>query len=206
MKTIVPFEMLTTLANGLKEYAKDISDPEQMNHVAVSEVADQLDQAKRYLMDKYPTYNSLLEYSAYRMLAEEAKALALASVFKSTMSDPAINKLNEFMRGIGGNEVPTGILNHMLEVVKNMYDEVNPYYVNRVKGEIRAEGSAKGAEGAEILHSRPGGSREKREKIRAIWATGKYESRDVCAEQECAALGMSFSTARKALRNTPEPS
>lgn len=60
--------------------------------------------------------------------------------------------------------------------------------------------------GADKLHSKPGGSREKVEKIRAAWATGKYDSRDVCAEQECAAIGMSFSTARKALRNIPKPS
>lgn len=41
--------------------------------------------------------------------------------------------------------------------------------------------------------------------LRDIWATGKYSSRDICAEQECANLDISFSTARKALRNTPEP-
>lgn len=55
-------------------------------------------------------------------------------------------------------------------------------------------------------HDKPGGAREKQAKIRDIWSSGKYTSRDICAEQECAALGMSFSTARKALRNTPEPS
>lgn len=37
--------------------------------------------------------------------------------------------------------------------------------------------------------------------IREIWATGKYSSRDICAEQECASLGLSYSTARKALIN-----
>jgi hypothetical protein len=57
---------------------------------------------------------------------------------------------------------------------------------------------------ANARHSKPGGSREKREAIRAIWASGKYSSRDLCAEQECAALEMSPSTARKALRNTPD--
>ena len=41
--------------------------------------------------------------------------------------------------------------------------------------------------------------------IQKIWASGKYKSRDICAEQECAALKLSFSTARKALRNTPDP-
>lgn len=41
--------------------------------------------------------------------------------------------------------------------------------------------------------------------IKTMWATGKYTSRDICAEQECADLNISFSTARKALRCTPEP-
>lgn len=58
---------------------------------------------------------------------------------------------------------------------------------------------------ANRLHDKPGGSREKRAAISAAWATGKYSSRDICAEQESAALGMSFSAARKALRNTPDP-
>jgi len=58
---------------------------------------------------------------------------------------------------------------------------------------------------ADCRHSKPGGSRDKQEKIRAIWASGKYTSRDICAEQECAAVDMSFSVARKALRNTPDP-
>jgi len=44
-----------------------------------------------------------------------------------------------------------------------------------------------------------------KEEIKQIWASGKYTSRDVCAEQECAVLNLSFSTARKALRGTPEP-
>jgi hypothetical protein len=58
---------------------------------------------------------------------------------------------------------------------------------------------------ANARHDRPGGSRDKRRKIQEIWATGKYTSRDRCAEEECAALDMSFSAARKALRNTPDP-
>ncbi|MCI0354335.1 MAG: hypothetical protein L0099_04735, partial [Acidobacteria bacterium] len=54
---------------------------------------------------------------------------------------------------------------------------------------------------ANARHNQPGGSRDKQRQIREIWATGKYSSRDICAEEECAALGMSFSAARKALRN-----
>jgi hypothetical protein len=63
------------------------------------------------------------------------------------------------------------------------------------------KGSAR--EKAIIRHSKIGGSREKRQIIQEIWKTGKYDSRDICAEQECATLGMSFSTARKALRGVP---
>ena len=54
-------------------------------------------------------------------------------------------------------------------------------------------------------HDKPGGSREKQRKIREIWASGKFSSKDLCAEQECAALEMSLSSARKALRNAPKP-
>lgn len=60
-------------------------------------------------------------------------------------------------------------------------------------------------EAAHSRHNRPGGSRDKKKQIRRIWATGKYTSRDRCAEEECAALGMSYSAARKALINTPDP-
>lgn len=58
---------------------------------------------------------------------------------------------------------------------------------------------------AHARHSKPGGSREKQDRIRAAWASGKYTTRDICAEQECAALDMSFAAARKALRNQPDP-
>ena len=58
---------------------------------------------------------------------------------------------------------------------------------------------------ANARHDQPGGSRDKQRQIREIWASGKYSSRDLCAEQECAALNMSISAARGALTNTPEP-
>ena len=58
---------------------------------------------------------------------------------------------------------------------------------------------------ADARHDQPGGSRDKKKQIREMWATGKYSSRDRCAEEECAALAMSYAAARKALKNTPEP-
>ena len=68
-----------------------------------------------------------------------------------------------------------------------------------------ADASARGRAAADTLHNKPGGSREKVAAIRNLWASGKYSSRDLCAEQECAHLVMSFSAARKALRNAPKP-
>ncbi len=65
--------------------------------------------------------------------------------------------------------------------------------------------SAIGLKGANALHDKPGGSREKRAAMREIWATGKYTTKDRCAEEEYEGLGISFSMARKALRKAPVP-
>ncbi len=69
--------------------------------------------------------------------------------------------------------------------------------------ELQKKAHARNA--ANARHSKPGGSREKKRQMCALWASGKYSTRDICAEQECAATGMSFSAARKALRGTPSP-
>ncbi len=65
-------------------------------------------------------------------------------------------------------------------------------------------GKKRGKAGADALHDKKGGSREKMAKIRAIWASGKYTSRAMCAEQECAALDWSFDSARNALKGVPK--
>ena len=69
----------------------------------------------------------------------------------------------------------------------------------------RQRQTARAKKGADALHSKPGGNREKTQQMRELWASGKFSSRDACAEQECAALDMSFSAARKSLRCTPKP-
>lgn len=74
--------------------------------------------------------------------------------------------------------------------------------IDELRKQIRSD-TAK--QNANLGHDKPNGTRAKRSQMIAIWASGKYTSRDICAEQECAALDMSFSTARKALRGMPEP-
>ena len=71
--------------------------------------------------------------------------------------------------------------------------------------ELNQERSTKARKAAIARHSKPGGSHEKQRKIREAWASGKYSTKDLCAEEEYAALEMSFSSARKALRGEPEP-
>lgn len=66
--------------------------------------------------------------------------------------------------------------------------------------------SARARKIANIGHQKPGGSRDKKQKIRENWASGKYKSRAQCAVKCSESLGMSISTAIKALTNTPDPS
>ena len=58
---------------------------------------------------------------------------------------------------------------------------------------------------ANVKHDRPGGSRDKQAQIRAIWRSGKYSTKDLCAEEEYEAIGMSHSAARRALQNQSKP-
>jgi len=58
---------------------------------------------------------------------------------------------------------------------------------------------------ADARHDKPGGSRDLKKQMQSIWLSGKYSSKDICAEEECKAVGLSFSAARKALRNLAKP-
>ena len=58
--------------------------------------------------------------------------------------------------------------------------------------------SQQARQNAETGHNKPGGSTEKAKQIREVWSSGKYSNRSFCAEQECAALGMSYDAVRRA--------
>ncbi len=92
----------------------------------------------------------------------------------------------------------------------NALDLSEHHLVERLSAEaalIESKESAvrRATQAADARHNKPGGARVKRLQIQRIWASGKYSSRDRCAEEECGALDMSFATARKALRNIPNP-
>lgn len=70
---------------------------------------------------------------------------------------------------------------------------------------LKKERKAKAKKIADAGHNQPGGSRDKRNKIKLAWSSGAYKSRDECAQKESSKIGMSLSTARKALIGTPDP-
>ncbi|MGB7934144.1 MAG: hypothetical protein WCH04_18330, partial [Gammaproteobacteria bacterium] len=56
-----------------------------------------------------------------------------------------------------------------------------------LEGQIKGRDTQKkmhGVKAANARHSKPGGSRERVQQMRAFWASGKYSSRDICTEQE----------------------
>lgn len=62
-----------------------------------------------------------------------------------------------------------------------------------------------GSLGGNCRHGQPGGSRDKRKEVLALWKTGEYYSRNQCAEDAINKIGISRSTAREELKNTPDP-
>lgn len=61
-------------------------------------------------------------------------------------------------------------------------DEKSQERARTMCGHARSE-NARAA--AHARHRQPGGSVEKQDKVREIWASGKYKSRDTCAKDEC---------------------
>ena len=112
---------------------------------------------------------------------------------------------------VAGQDIP---LAHVLTFNRHELTADKDALLRLVDGDTRQPASGVGSvawrkqtakAAANARHNQPGGSRDKRRQIREIWATGKYSSRDICAEEKCAALRMSFSAARKALRNVAKP-
>lgn len=101
-------------------------------------------------------------------------------------------------------------ISHALDAIRaEGFDEYTILHLlmdeHRIKKEIKMEKRERARNAVNKRHDKPDGSRAKREKIRKIWASGKYSTRDLCAEEEARELGISFYTARKALINTPDP-
>lgn len=62
-----------------------------------------------------------------------------------------------------------------------------------------------GARNVMKRHGAPGGSHDLADEARKAWASGKYKSREECAEQEHTKIGSSRKAVRNALVNAPKP-
>lgn len=83
---------------------------------------------------------------------------------------------------------------------------VNPAVLARAAErviEVIISGRARSS--AKARHAKPGGSNDRRTKLRAEWVTGKYRTKKECANKAGHTFGMSFETAIKALRGLPKP-
>lgn len=121
------------------------------------------------------------------------------------LADLAAEACSAYERGVAEAEVATYV-----DVARKANAEGLVAELESTKKQLEAESkelaqSLLGQAGAEALHSQPGGSRDKRAQILAIWRTGKYTTKTRCASEEHEALGMSYDTAMKALREPRKP-
>ena len=171
-------------------------DIDQIRSGAIS-IDQKVSVIKAYYKDKDYSYDELLN-------------IAACSSIWANETDEAYDTVNEICSFLEDSldvlreALPELIDQHKLDI-NNLSDIPAQALIQVLNKGKKMERSRRASAAANARHSMPGGSRDLKDKIRAIWATGKYSSRDICAEQECAGLGMSFSTARKALRNSPEP-
>ncbi len=158
-----------------------------------------LSKKKIWLENNYLNYEDLLHFSALLLLEEEVNDIEIQGLKGLLDMQADIVKKSKYCIKEQKHIIDTLTITD--DISKKVRDKKE-----QLQNAMDAYKRTKQArEAADILHSRPGGSREKQENIRKAWASGKYSSRDRCAEEESAALNMSFSTARKALRKTPDP-
>lgn len=160
-----------------------------------------LDEHKRLIKERKLSYDDLLDYAAcytadYELREFEnenlKKLLDVQERLQSAQQE--IDKMRET------NHKELSEISELHELVTT----TERFITGQIQGRDTQK-TMQGVRGADVRHSKPGGSRDKSQQMRALWASGKYSSRDICAEQECAALDISFSSARKALRGTPNP-
>ena len=174
---------------------------EILESVETNRSFESLAEHKSRLHGKNMSYEDLLDYAAlYSSWCELLE-----------YENENLNKILDAMEIIASSDSELSATqkanyDHLLEIMK--LHELVTTTGRFLEGQLQGRDTQKkmhGVKAANARHSKPGGSRDKAQQMRALWASGKYSSRDICAEQECAALGMSFSAARKALRGTSVP-
>lgn len=91
------------------------------------------------------------------------------------------------------------------EISLPLSDVVSKVIPGTVSKAVAATKSNSGKTAVDARHNKPGGSREMSDELLAMWMSGMYESRKLCAEEWHQELGMTEPTARKKLQGTPNP-
>lgn len=147
-------------------------------------------------------FGILMKFS--RNMAQSLRSSALEASTKGDnqlLDDLCINAAINILMAIDGALVCIFVgdmegYSEALIHIATQHQLLNEFQTDKETTRIRRKERARFA-----AKKRHGPINKAKEVLKAIWATGKYSSKDVCAEQESAGLGMSFSTARKALRN-----
>lgn len=134
----------------------------------------------------------LAEFKNNRHMADYAVLLLAQASESLAHENPDLDEIREILR--------LGILTIQLQRIAFTQASNAGFEISGKKA------SNRGKTAADARHDKAGGSRSKAEEMRLLWASGRFTSRDRCAEEECGAVGLSYSTARKALRGTPDPS
>lgn len=134
----------------------------------------------------------LAAFKSNRLMADYAVLLLAQASESLAHENPDLDEIREILR--------LGILTIQLQRIAFTQASNAGFEISGKKA------SNRGKTAADARHDKVGGSRSKAEEMRLRWASGRFPSRDYCAEEECAAVGLSYSTARKALRGTPDPS
>jgi hypothetical protein len=147
------------------------------------------------------------------MHQDDGQAATHAALF-CALYQLAMDKGKECILSLKAGRADSGVLRILMLVTSSAWESLaalavvlngGPLAQSFVDQQLGTQRRQSAAHAANQRHSQPGGYREKHEKLKAAWASGKYASRDECARQECDALGLSYSAARRALQGTPEP-
>ena len=161
-------------------------------------------------MNKQSKSSGVQDYFATKE-AQELKKLIEENLKANAHHEKAIGILKEAIQAAAFNTALTPEVKELADMLIFLiedrsvhdytFDGIMEPLVKIVKKDTKSES---GKNGAKYRHAE---SYELHNRIKVIWASGKYSSRDVCAEQEYSGLGFgSFKAARNALTNTPDPS
>lgn len=151
--------------------------------------------------------NELLKINHQWLLAN---AVLMQALELAKLDNLALSAINEALIDVLKKH-DIDVNNQLSQEVLNNYRKIRQLVIDLTNHSLTKESMELNAfmagSDALTINGKKGGNKKNEKTNRAketiinIWKSGKYISRDICAEQEAAGIGISFSTARKALIN-----